>query len=95
MTTDPTAEIRTAPAATSFAFPATGWKVGDATSVRNSNAVFRASAVHTAIIARTSQHQSAADTPSPRPRAITRTVAAACSQALCCDRTMTPIPRTA
>src|SRR4051812_7933620 len=86
------AAIRTAPAATSLALPATGWKVGDAPSVRNSKAVFRASAVHTETIARTTQHHSGVDSRQANPAAITTAVAAAWTQALCWDRSMVATP---
>src|SRR5262249_24631827 len=69
MTAAPHAANRTAPAATSLAFSAIGWKSGEATSVRNSSAVLRASAVHTDVMANTIQHHSlrANRTPPPPP----------------------------
>jgi hypothetical protein len=69
-----------------------GWNAGEATSVRNSNAVFSASAVHTDTIANTIQHHSAAVNPTVNPNTITATVAAAWIQALCWDFSMIRMP---
>src|SRR5215831_1608564 len=77
MTTAPIAARRTAPAATSLAFSASGWNSGDATSVRNSNAVLSASAVHTEPIARTIQAHDDAGNSTANPAATTMTVAPA------------------
>lgn len=93
--TAPMAAMRTAPAATSLAFPARGLNSGEATSVRNSTAVFRASAVHTAIAARVIQHHSPAFKCNSTPASTTIRVAAACTHALCCERTIALIPRRA
>src|SRR5262245_42658205 len=77
MTAAPHAANRTAPAATSLAFSAIGWKSGEATSVRNSSAVLRASAVHTDVMANTIQHHSLRGNRTATPTAITATVATA------------------
>src|SRR5687768_1782343 len=77
ITAAPAAASSTAPAATSLAFSAMGWKFGDATSVRNSNAVLRASAVQTETMARTIQHHSGSERPSTNPADTTMTDAAA------------------
>src|SRR5882724_4771488 len=92
MHTDPMAAISTAPAATSFAFSASGWNSGEATSVRNSNAVLRASAVHTEIIARIIQHHSDLASWKYKARNATTTVAAAWIHALCCEEIITRMP---
>jgi len=70
--TEPIAEISTAPAATSFDFRTSGWNSGEATSARNSKAVLSASAVHTATMASTIQHQSGLEKPNRNPEAQTR-----------------------
>src|SRR5215470_1039513 len=72
-----------------------GWKSGEATSVRNSNAVLSASAVQTDVMASAIQHHSLTDNLTTRPPAMTRTVAVACSQALCWVLSMVAMPRTA
>src|SRR5262249_11796456 len=60
--------------------------------VRNSNAVFRASAVQTLTVARIIQHHSGFVSRQKRPVAITITVAAAWIQALCWDEIITQMP---
>jgi hypothetical protein len=57
--------------------------------------VFSASAVQTAIIATISQHHSPRVTRKANPATHTATVAAACTHALCCDASISLIPRKA
>ncbi len=89
------AEIKTAPAATSFDCFTAGWNSGDTTSARNSNAVLRASAVQTAMTANVSQHHSAGDTSRSSPARTAAIVAHACTQAFCCDFSIVQMPTNA
>src|SRR5687768_4862561 len=95
MATEPAAVMSTAPAATSLALAASGWKAGEATSVRNSKAVLSASAVQTAMTARMTQHHSSRPSRKWSPAVSTAAVAAACTHALCCEATITRTPLSA
>jgi hypothetical protein len=77
ITAPQTAQISTAPAATFFAFSTSGWNSGEATSHKNSNAVFSASAVQTDVIARTSAIHSTRLTRAAAPLKTTIVVATA------------------
>ena len=66
------AEINTAPAAASLAFPAKGWNSGWARSVRYSIAVLKASAERTMPIDKINKHHSVVDILKIKPPAITQ-----------------------
>jgi hypothetical protein len=92
---DPKADISTAPAARSLDFLTRGWKSGEETSARILKAVLRASAVQTAMMARTLHHHSARESPKYNAMAVAKKVAQARIHALRWDLSIVHRPRNA
>jgi hypothetical protein len=84
---------RTAAAATSLVLPARGWYSGDTRSVRNSMAVFMASALSTIPIARITRHHWVLVMWKYRPEVVTRMVEIRCMRAWICvlKKTLSPL----